>query len=133
MMGNAGSYGVTGQIISMVEHRDKFTNYALMAKAVELCETKGLSYLVYLFWNDGSLAEFKRRCGFECVKVPRYFVPLTAKGRAALRLGLHRGWHGLLPKQLKAPLKKLRSKWYALQSGVRSWTQRRQRSAPEAG
>jgi hypothetical protein len=112
MLGNAGRFGVTGQIISTIKHRDKSTNNALIAKAVELCERKNLPYLVYLFWGDDSLAEFKRRCGFEQTKVPRYFVPLTRKGRLALKLGLHRGWKELLPKQAKVSLKKLRNGWY---------------------
>jgi hypothetical protein len=108
MMGNAGRYGVTGQIISAIKHRDKSPSNALIAKAVGLCERKKLPYLVYLYWTDDSLAEFKRRCGFEKIAVPRYFVPLTNRGRLALKLGLHRGWKRLLPEQVKAPLKKLR-------------------------
>jgi hypothetical protein len=64
MMGDAGRYGVTSQIISAIKHRDKSTNNALIAKAVELCERKRLPYLAYLYWSDDSLAEFKRRCGF---------------------------------------------------------------------
>lgn len=112
MMGNAGRFGVTGQIISAIKHRDKSPNNALIAKAVDVCERKNLPYLVYLYWNDDSLAEFKRRCGFEKVVVPRYFVPLTTKGRCALKLGLHRGWKEALPKQLRSSLKKLRSRWY---------------------
>jgi hypothetical protein len=112
MLGNAGPFAVTGQIISSLKHRDKSTNNALIAKAVELCEKKGLPYLVYLFWSGDSLAEFKRRCGFEKVSVPRYFVPLTQKGKLALKLRLHRGWKQLLPKELTKSLKKLRSRWY---------------------
>jgi hypothetical protein len=75
-----------------------------------------LSYLVYLFWSDDSLAEFKRRCGFEKTRVPRYFVPLTLKGRLALKLGLHRGWKAVLPGRIKTPLKNLRRSWYASKS-----------------
>jgi hypothetical protein len=112
MMGNAGRYGVTGQIISAIKHRDKSTNNALIAKAVEVCERKKLPYLVYLFWSTDSLGEYKRRCGFEKTRVPRYFVPLTQKGKLALNLGLHRGWKELVPARLKASLKKLRSDWY---------------------
>src|SRR5262249_47490975 len=99
MMGSACRYAVTNQIISAIKHRDKFPNYALIAKAVELCERKRIPYLVYLFWTDDSLAEFKRRSGFVKTRVPRYFVPLTPKGRIALKLGLHRSWKTLLPKQ----------------------------------
>lgn len=112
MLANAGRFGITGQILSSIKHRDKSPNNALIAKAVEVCARQGLGYLIYLFWTDDSLAEFKRRCGFEPVKVPRYFVPLTAKGRMALSLGLHRGWKAMLPAALKAWLKALRSRWY---------------------
>src|SRR5204862_6677384 len=80
MLGNAGHYGVTGQIISAIKHRDKSTNNVLIAKAVELCEKKKLPWLVYLFWSADSLAEFKRRCGFIKTRIPRYFVPPTTRG-----------------------------------------------------
>src|SRR2546425_3427497 len=112
MLGNAGCFAITGQIISSIKHRDKATNNALIAKSVELCEKKGMSYLVYLYWSDDSLAEFKRRCGFERRKVPRYVVPLTRLGRLGLRVGLHRGWKQMLPKQIKSRLKRLRGAWY---------------------
>lgn len=112
MMGNAGRFGVAVQIISAIKHRDKSTNNALIAKAVEICERKQLPYLVYGSWTSDSLAEFKRRCGFEKMTVPRYFVPLTEKGRLALKLGLHRGWKGILPEQLTTSLKRLRKRWY---------------------
>jgi len=112
MLGNAGNYGVPGQIISKVKYRDKMTNNVLIGKAVEICEKKKLPWLVYFYWTNDTLAEFKRRCGFEEVKVPRYFVPLTCKGELVLKLGLHRGWKAALPDQIKNPLKKLRSFWY---------------------
>jgi hypothetical protein len=111
MLGNAGRFGLTGQIISSIAHRDKATNNALIAKAVELCEQRGLEYLVYLFWSDDSLSEFKRRCGFEPTKVPRFYVPLTAKGTLGLKLGAHRGWKAMVPPRIKAPLKHLREAW----------------------
>lgn len=112
MLGNAGRFGLTGQIISSVKHRDKATNNALVAKAVQVCENLGLEYLVYLFWSEDSLSEFKRRCGFEKVRAPRYFVPLTLKGHVGLRTGLHRGWSAMLPQRVKSPLKRLRAAWY---------------------
>jgi hypothetical protein len=112
MLGNAGTFGITGQIISSLKHRDKATNNALVAKAVEVCETLGLQHLVYLFWSDDSLSEFKRRCGFEKTRVPRYYVPLTAKGRLGLRVGAQRGLNAMIPKGIKGQLKKLRSSWY---------------------
>jgi len=112
MLGNAGRYGITGQIISSIKHRDKATNNALIAKAVAVCEKKHLEQLVYLYWSEDSLAEFKRRCGFEKTGVPRYFVPLTTKGRLGLKLGLHRGWKEVLPDLVKTRLKEWRRIWY---------------------
>jgi hypothetical protein len=115
MLGNAGTFGLTGQIISSIRHRDKATNNVLVAKAVEVCATLGLEHLVYLFWSDDSLGEFKRRCGFEKTLVPRYYVPLTPKGRLALKLGAHRGWKAMLPPGIIASLRRLRFRWYDAQ------------------
>ena len=117
MLGNAGRFGVTGQIISATKHRDKHTNNALIGKAVQLCAERGLQHLSYIYWSDNSLAEFKRRCGFERTRVPRYFVPITRKGQVAIKLGLHRGWKALLPVQLKTMLKRLRSGWHGHAGG----------------
>jgi hypothetical protein len=114
MLGNTGKFGLTGQIISAIKHRDKATNNALIAKAVEVCAQRKLPHLCYLFWSGDSLAEFKRRCGFEKLCAPRYFVPLTARGKLALKLGVHRGLKELIPGGLKSSLKKLRSRWYGL-------------------
>jgi len=43
-------------------------------------------YCNYIY-NDpkSSLTEFKRRNGFEQVLLPRYYIPLTLKGKIALR------------------------------------------------
>jgi hypothetical protein len=112
MLADAGKYALTGQIISSIEHRDKAPNNALIAKAVEVCATKRLDYLIYLFWSDDSLAEFKRRCGFEKITVPRYYVGISWKGELALKSGAHRGWKAMLPKGLKDALKRARRKWY---------------------
>lgn len=117
MLGNAGRYALPGQILSAVKHRNRSPNNALIAKAVELCAQQGLDHLVYFYWTDDSLAEFKRRCGFEPVRVPRYWVPLTAKGRLALRLGMHRGVANMLPPGLRSRLKALRSRWLARTAG----------------
>ena len=119
MLGNAGRFGLTGQIISSLKHRDKATNNALIAKAVEVCADRGLEYLVYLFWSNDSLSEFKRRCGFERMAAPRYFVPLTAKGKLGLKLGAHRGWSAMLPQNLRLQLKQLRANWYARRDSAR--------------
>jgi hypothetical protein len=117
MLGNAGRYAVTGQIISSLKHRDKATTNALVAKAVEVCEKKGLPALIYLNWSDDTLAEFKRRCGFERTALPRYFVPLTAKGKLSVKLGAHRGLKEMLPKKLRNQLKPVRRFWHELREG----------------
>jgi hypothetical protein len=114
MLGNAGEYGALGQIISKIKHRDKAINNALIAKAVGICERKQLPYLVYAYWSANSLADFKRHSGFQEMRVPRYFVPLTQKGKLALKLALHRGWKAALPDRIKDSLKKFRKFWYGL-------------------
>jgi hypothetical protein len=112
MLGHAGRYAITGQVLSSLHARDRHPNNALIAKAVELCALAGLPHLVYFSWSDDSLAEFKRRCGFEKVTVPRYYLPMSAKGSLALRLGLHRGLRRSLPEPVRATLKRWRSAWY---------------------
>lgn len=90
------------QILASLAHTDKRPMNAMIAKAVEACEARGVSWLVYSKFTFGNkrlspLAEFKRRNGFEEVRFPRYFVPLTAKGELAVKLKWHRGLLGLLP------------------------------------
>jgi hypothetical protein len=113
MLGNAGRFALLGQILSSLNHRDRAPNNALIAKSVELCAKLGIEYLVYWYWGEDSLAEFKRRCGFEPVTLPRYYVPLTLKGQLALRTGAHRGVAAMLPAGLKRTLKRWRSSWYS--------------------
>jgi len=123
-------------ILSKEEHLEKRVNNALIAKAVEICAQKGLSYLVYCKYiygkNDKSpLTEFKRRNGFEQMLHPRYFVPLTLKGRIILGLRLHRGLSGVLPSNLLSFLSGLRTRFF-------EFSERRRRTAtaralPEAG
>jgi Acetyltransferase (GNAT) domain len=113
-LADAGRYAFLGQIISKIAHRDLAPNNALLAKAVERCAERGFPYLVYALWLDDSLGDFKRSNGFQKFDLPRYFVPLTHKGKLTLKLGLHRGWKGAVPKQLTKPLKKLRRRWYDL-------------------
>ena len=111
MLGNAGRYGDLGQIISKTKHRDKAINNALIAKAVEFCEAALLPHLVYAYWNETSLADFKRHSGFEKVCLPRYFVPVTARGKMAMKTGIHHGIKALLPTRAVTSLKSIRSWW----------------------
>jgi len=114
MLADAGRYAYLGQIISKIARRDLAPNNALLAKAVERCAEKGIPYLAYALWLEDGLGGFKRSNGFERFDLPRYFVPLTPKGKLALKLGFHRGWKGAVPKHLRQPLKNLRKRWYAL-------------------
>jgi len=66
-----------------------------------------------MMWRRGGHGDFQESTGFERTPIPEYFVPLTAKGTAALRLGLHRGVRGLIPEKLMADLLSARAKWYA--------------------
>ncbi len=115
MLAYAKNYAYLGQIISKIAHRDLAPNNLLLAKAVERCAEKGVPYLVYALWLEDSLGDFKRSNGFQKFDLPRYYVPLTGKGKLALKLGLHRGWKEAVPKPLRKPLKKLRRRWYDLQ------------------
>jgi GNAT acetyltransferase-like protein len=114
MLAYAENYAYLGQIISKIAFRDLAPNNALLAKAVERCAEKGVPYLVYALWLEDSLGDFKRSNGFQKFDLPRYYVPLTVKGKLALKLGLHRGWKEAVPKPLRKPLKKLRRSWYDL-------------------
>jgi hypothetical protein len=111
MLGRCPEYADLGQIISKVVHRDKQVQSALIAKAVELCGARQIPYLVYAFWTNDSLGHFKRKLGFREAKLPRYFVPLTAKGRLAMRIGAHRGFKAMLPAKVIASLKQARNSW----------------------
>lgn len=118
MLADADKYAVLGQIISKVSHRDKAPTNALLAKAVERSAERGFAHLVYAYWLEDALGDFKRNNGFQKVDLPRYYVPLTLKGRLALGCRLHRGWREMIPPVLKKVLKKIRSRWYQL-SGAR--------------
>jgi hypothetical protein len=99
----ADHVGTVIQVLSMEAHRDKRPTNALLSQAVRSCAERGVSLLVYGNYSYGkkgadSLTEFKRRNGFEKLTVPRYYVPLTLKGRIALKLGLHHGLSNIIPR-----------------------------------
>ncbi|HXN22398.1 MAG TPA: hypothetical protein VOA41_06610 [Candidatus Dormibacteraeota bacterium] len=105
--------------VPKVSHSDKRPANALLAKAVELCESKGLSHLTYGMYNYGNkghspLREFKVRNGFEEMLVPRYHIPLTTKGKLCMKLKLHRGFVGILPHSVISFRAMARAKWYQL-------------------
>jgi hypothetical protein len=116
-------------IISMNEHYDKRPMNALIAKAVELCEQKGISHLVYgqfIYGNNrqSSFVEFKRRNGFEQVDFPRYYIPLNLRGKVFVRLRLYRGLSGSIPEPILRPLLSLRT-WYYKSVSIKPTLQRK--------
>jgi hypothetical protein len=105
------------QLNSKVAHYDKRPSNALLAKAVELCESRGASYLTYARFNygnksDSSLRDFKSRNGFRDTLVPRFYIPLTAWGKVCVRAKLYRGLMGILPRSVITAFVGVRSRWY---------------------
>jgi hypothetical protein len=113
---HTGPYSALMQIISMVKHRDKAPTNALLAKAVEICAERKIPLLMYGMWSRRTLGDFKLHHGFERMDVPRYFVPLTSRGRLALKLRLHEPMGEKLVDSLPEPwirsLADLRMKWH---------------------
>jgi hypothetical protein len=108
-------------IVSMVSQRDKAPTNALVAHAVRACADRQIAYLVYSNFAYGkkqrdSLSDFKERNGFQRVDVPRYYIPFTALGSAAFRLGLHRKVSDRIPEPVMAKLREFRTSWYARKS-----------------
>jgi Acetyltransferase (GNAT) domain len=128
-------------------HFDKRPANTLLAKAAELCEGKGISYITYGLYNygnkrDSPLREFKIRCGFEEILIPRFFVPLNRWGALCVKAKLHRGLIGILPHPAITLAVRLRTLWYnskAFMSRCSSTTERpnrtrqMERSNPPAG
>jgi hypothetical protein len=105
-------------ILGMVQHKDKAPTNALIARAVRSCAERGISHLVYENFAYGkkqrdNLSHFKEVNGFLRIDLPRYYVPLTALGQAAFRLGLHHRMADRLPESLAARLRELRKLWYS--------------------
>jgi hypothetical protein len=108
-------------ILSMVRHKDKAPTNALIAAAVRCCADRGIPYLVYEHFSYGkkqedSLSHFKEVNGFQRVNVPRYYVPLTPIGHAALRLGMHHRFVDRLPESVTSKLRDLRRAWHGRSS-----------------
>jgi hypothetical protein len=103
--------------VAKLAHRDKAPMNALFSKSVELCAAKGIPLLVYgqfIYGRKGedSLTVFKMHNGFKRIEIPRYYVPLSIRGRVGLCFGLHRGLSNFLPGPVLRLALKVRSKWY---------------------
>jgi hypothetical protein len=108
-----GTGGVMN-FLSKIGHRDKAANNAILAKAVEVCADRRVRRLVYGVWGRGGakgLVEFKMANGFQCVEVPRYYVPLTVLGTLALRAGIHGGVVARMPERYVTAAASLRERW----------------------
>jgi len=112
--------GRAEQIISKIAHRDKAPTNALLNEAVKLCEERAVPYLVYGIWpSKESFAQFKRNNGFKEYRLPRYYVPLSAKGRIGIRLGLHKEMKERVPRFIMTRLRDLRERWYDITQRTR--------------
>ena len=99
---HCGTFASVLTTLTRPSHADKRPANAILARVVRLCADESIPHLVYGQLNygnkrEGSLREFKLRNGFSEILVPRYYVPLTLRGRLALRLGMHKGPLGVLP------------------------------------
>lgn len=120
---DARSQAAVMHILGMLRHRDKSVTNALIAQCVRSCEQRNIPYIVYSNFSYGnkktdSLAEFKERNGFQRFDLPRYYVPITAAGRLALKLGLHRSLSNYVPEALLAKYRQYRTKWYLRKLGA---------------
>jgi hypothetical protein len=111
------NFAKTMHVFTQDKHFHKRPANALIAKAVEICAERQLSFFIYGEYHypgkkDNSLTEFKHRNGFEEIKYPRYFVPLTAKGRLAIQLRMHRGLQHHVPARITNAFIALRSAYY---------------------
>jgi hypothetical protein len=99
------SIAILSNILAMQKHLDKAVNNALIAKAVEVCAEKGERWLMYgRIGNHPSLDRFKENNGFSKFSITRYYIPLTSKGKLAIKLGLHQEPKDTLPDSIKYPL-----------------------------
>jgi hypothetical protein len=112
-----GEYANLMQIISKICHRDKSPTNALISKAVEICASKGIKYLTYgsfIYGNKGvdHLTEFKINNGFEKIEVPKYYIPVTLKGKIIIKLSLIHGFSKFIPTKILNFMLDYRTKRY---------------------
>lgn len=101
-------------IMGKTSHQDKAPMNLLISRAIEICASKNVPYLVYARYDYGklgsdSLKHFKKSNGFENILIPRYYIPLNGLGKVALKLRLHKGVKNLLPRSLIGALIGLRN------------------------
>jgi hypothetical protein len=113
----------TSGTLAKEAHRDKSPMNAVFAKCVEVCASRGVPRLVYGKYvygqGEDSLTAFKKTIGFKKVDLPRYYIPLTMRGRIGLRLRLHHGLNEVIPGPALHVLLRTRSKLYEV---WKQWT-----------
>jgi hypothetical protein len=96
---------IVSNILSLQQHWDKALNNAVLAKAVEVCVSKGQRWMMYgRFGNHPSLDRFKDNNGFVKYSIRRVYIPLTSKGKLAIKFGMYKAPKDALPEILKGPL-----------------------------
>lgn len=102
---NGDNITIISLILSLQKHWNKAVNNALVAKAIEVCASRGAKWIMYgRIGNHPSLDNFKNNNAFKKFTLTRYYVPLTSKGKLAMKLGLHREIKDALPQSVKYPL-----------------------------
>lgn len=114
-------YSEMSGTICKLAHRDKPAMSALIGRSVQYCEAMGIPWLTYGRYHygrkgDDSLSEFKKHNGFRKVELPRYYVPLSLRGRVGFKLGLHHRLSERLPTRVVQVLVQLRARFYAMAS-----------------
>ena len=104
-------YSIIMNIVAKVAHRDKAPANGLIAKIIELVTARKVGLLNYGVWGRRGLNDFKVSSAFERYAVPRYCVPLSLRGRVALKLGLHLGLKERLPEEWIVKAAELRARW----------------------
>jgi hypothetical protein len=93
---------IISQILSLQRHSDKAVNNALVAKALEVCASKGVKWVMYgRMGNHPSLDNFKQSNGFTEFQLTRYYIPITRRGKVATKLGLQKEVKDMLPRKIK--------------------------------
>jgi hypothetical protein len=93
---------IISQILSLQKHWDKAVNNALLAKTIGVCASRGVKWIMYgRIGNHPSLDNFKQNNGFSQFRLTRYYIPITRKGKLAIKLGLHKEVKDTLPQSMK--------------------------------
>ena len=110
-------YAIASGTVYKTAHRNKSPLIAMLAKVVGICADEKIPYLTYgkyVYGKQGedSLTQFKRYLGFRRIDVPRYYIPLSLRGKIGLKLGLHHSISEVLPGGVLRVLIRIRTLWY---------------------